>query len=121
MISSGGILMPRFTTSYPLLPRMISTRFLPMSWTSPLTVARTILPRAAVSAFSMNCWRWFTDAFIASADCRTSAFGHPRHQRSVDDVERRRSFFQLQVEVGNQAVLGALNDVVGQPLIEWQV
>ena len=44
-----------------------------MSWTSPLTVASTTLPRLAVSAFSMNCSRWLTAAFIASADCNTSA------------------------------------------------
>src|SRR5437868_5165211 len=32
---------------------MMSTRFLPMSWTSPLTVARTILPLLTPSSFSM--------------------------------------------------------------------
>src|ERR1022692_3390724 len=52
---------------------MISTRFLPISCTSPFTVARITLPRAAVSAFSMNCSRWLTAAFMASADCSTSA------------------------------------------------
>ena len=44
-----------------------------MSWTSPFTVARITLPRFAVSAFSMNCSRWLTAAFMASADCSTSA------------------------------------------------
>ena len=45
-ISAIEILMPRLYTSYPLFVRMMSTRFLPMSWTSPLTeVASTILPR----------------------------------------------------------------------------
>ena len=29
--ASGGTLMPRFTTVYPLFERMISTRFLPIS------------------------------------------------------------------------------------------
>ena len=43
---SGGTLIPRFTTSKPLFERMISTRFLPMSWTSPLTVARSTFPAA---------------------------------------------------------------------------
>src|SRR5262249_31670821 len=45
----------------------------PMSWTSPLTVASTIVPRVADAAFSMNCSRCATAAFMASADCRTSA------------------------------------------------
>src|SRR5439155_193335 len=52
---------------------MISTRFLPMSWTSPFTVASTITPRVADSAFSMWGSRWETAAFIASADWSTSA------------------------------------------------
>src|SRR3979411_1097783 len=52
---------------------MISTRFLPMSWTSPLTVASSSLPLLEVAAFSMNRSRWATAAFITSALCRTSA------------------------------------------------
>ena len=48
------ILMPRFRTVYPLFVRMMSTRFLPMSWTSPLTVAKTMVPLPPWSAFSMN-------------------------------------------------------------------
>ena len=51
----------------------MSTRFLPISCTSPLTVARIILPLVAVSVFSMNGSRYETDAFIASALCSTSA------------------------------------------------
>ena len=42
---SEGTLIPRFTTVKPLLERMMSTRFLPMSWTSPFTVASSTLPR----------------------------------------------------------------------------
>ena len=38
-----GCSMPGLTTQ-PLLVRMISTRFLPMSWTSPRTVASTTVP-----------------------------------------------------------------------------
>ena len=70
---SGGTLMPRFTTWKPLLARMISTRFLPMSWTSPFTVASTTLPRLAVWVLSIFGSRWVTAAFIASALCSTSA------------------------------------------------
>src|SRR5947207_2066086 len=42
---------------------MISTRFLPMSCTSPFTVASTITPRVAESAFSMWGSRWATAVF----------------------------------------------------------
>ena len=44
-----------------------------MSWTSPFTVARMILPLRESVVFSMNCSRWLTAAFIDSADCSTSA------------------------------------------------
>ena len=44
-----------------------------MSWTSPLTVARMTLPLREPPDFSMNFSRCETAAFIASADCRTSA------------------------------------------------
>ena len=47
--------------------------------------------------------------------------GHARHQRPVDDVERRGAFGALAVEVGDQAVLGAFDDVVRQPLVERQI
>ena len=87
----------------------------------------------AMSAFSMNCSRWLTAAFMASADCSTSAtisslllnsrpdFGHAGHQRTVDDVERRGALGALAVQVGNQAVLGAFDDVVRQALVERQI
>ena len=44
-----------------------------MSCTSPFTVARTMVPRLALSSFSMKPSRWPTAAFIASADWSTSA------------------------------------------------
>jgi hypothetical protein len=104
-----------------------------MSWTSPLTVARTILPRAAVSAFSMNCSRWLTPVFMASADWSTSATisslllnrrptsAHAGHEGAVDDVEGRHAFGAFAVEVLDESVLGALDDVVGEALIEGEV
>src|SRR3989304_5978867 len=59
---------------------MISTRFLPMSWTSPFTVASTSVARVAASRFSMNGSRWATAAFLASAHWSTPApvCGPPR-------------------------------------------
>ena len=50
----------------------MSTRFLPMSWTSPLTVAKRIEPRPSSSIFSICGSRYATAVFITSADCRTN-------------------------------------------------
>jgi hypothetical protein len=48
-------------------------------------------------------------------------FGHARHQRAIDDFERRCAFGALAVEIRDEAVLGAFDDVVGQALVERQV
>ncbi len=48
-------------------------------------------------------------------------FGHPGHQRAVDDVERRDAFGALAIEIVDQAVFRAFDDVVGQALIERQI
>ena len=48
-------------------------------------------------------------------------FGHARHQRAIDHIERRYAFFELQIEIGDQAVFGSLYDVVRQAFIERQV
>ena len=42
---------------------------------------------------------------------------HAPHQRAVDDVERR-GFLELRVQVVDQPVAAALDDVAGQPLVE---
>ncbi len=47
--------------------------------------------------------------------------GHPLHQRSIDDVERRGALLELMVEVLDQAFLGALENIVGQPLVEREI
>ena len=70
---SDGTLMPRLTTSKPLFDSTMSTRFLPMSCTSPFTVASSTLPRDDEAVFSMCGSRKVTAAFITSADCSTSA------------------------------------------------
>jgi hypothetical protein len=71
-IADTGCLIPRFTTVYPLFDKMMSTRFLPMSWTSPFTVASTIVPLPSSSDFSMCGSRYATAPFITSADCSTN-------------------------------------------------
>ncbi|CAM5413849.1 hypothetical protein STANM309S_01991 [Streptomyces tanashiensis] len=43
-----------------------------MSWTSPRTVARTIVPLPSASDFSMCGSRWATAVFMTSADWSTN-------------------------------------------------
>ena len=73
LIFSAGVLIPRSITLYPLFPIIIPTRFFPISWTSPLTVAIITVPFVAESDFSINCSKCETEAFITSALWRTSA------------------------------------------------
>src|SRR5271157_4915913 len=64
--------MPRFTTSYPLFFKIISTRFFPISCTSPFTVASITFPRFAVSAFSMKAAVSHLEQFMEKADTAKS-------------------------------------------------
>ena len=50
---------------------MMSTRFLPMSWTSPFTVASTMVPFWLPSFFSIFGSRYATAAFITPAESST--------------------------------------------------
>ena len=73
-IACSGCLMPMLWISKPLFERMMSTRFLPMSWTSPATVASTIfafLP-APASALGMCGSSIDTAFFMTAADCSTN-------------------------------------------------
>ena len=73
IIAPIGCLMPIFTVEKPLFVKIISTRFLPISCTSPLTVAKSIFPRpTSDSSFSICGSRYATAFFITSADCRTN-------------------------------------------------
>ena len=76
-MSLHGTMTPMLTTSKLLHWRTTVTMFLPMSWTSPLTVAMTILPRArmspplaAICFFSSSMYgiRWATALFMTRAD-----------------------------------------------------
>ena len=48
-------------------------------------------------------------------------FGHAGHQRAVDDIERLDTFGAFEFEIGDEAVFGAFDDVVGEALIERQI
>ena len=102
-----------------------------MSWTSPLTVASTIVPLPWLSVFSMCGSRWATAFFITSADCEHErelhlpgpeqlADGlHPRQQRVVDDLQGG-PLLQRGVEVGLEPVPLAVDDPPLQPLEQRQ-
>ncbi len=73
-ILAHGTITPRSITSYPLHCRTTPTMFLPMSCTSPLTVAMMILPFARAPASfsaSMKGMRCATAFFITRADLTT--------------------------------------------------
>ena len=59
------------TTWYPLFERIMSTRFFPMSCTSPFTVASNMRPRPPSLVFSICGSRYATADFITSALCNT--------------------------------------------------
>ena len=46
---------------------------------------------------------------------------HPRHQRAVDHIEWRRALGELAVEIGDEAILAALDDVVREAFVERNV
>ena len=52
---------------------------------------------------------------------QTPHFRHTSHQRAIDDVQRRRTFRALALQVVNEAVARALNDVICQPLVDGQI
>ena len=55
---SGGTSTPRSWTSKPAAPSIVATRFVPISWMSPLTVPITTRPRT---------WRSVARAFISGS------------------------------------------------------
>ena len=100
--SSGGTLMPRLMTLKPLLPRMMSTRFLPMSCTSPFTVASTMRALAPTLSALLHVrlevrdrglhrlgdLQHLGDDHLVGVE-QAADLVHAGHQRAVDDLERR--------------------------------
>ena len=72
MNSSTSVLIPRSITSKPAPSSIIATRFLPMSWMSPLTVPITTLPTDSAPVSARSGRRIAMPAFIALAASRTS-------------------------------------------------
>ena len=62
-----GTSTPRSITSNPALSNIIPTRFLPISWRSPATVPRIMVPALPASPVARYGFRTSTPAFIARA------------------------------------------------------
>ena len=131
-IAETGCLMPMLTTLKPLLVKMMSTRFLPMSWTSPLTVARTMVPLPSSSVRSMCGSSHATAAFITSADCSTNGSCisprpnsspttfMPSSRWSLTMSRALLAGVQGRLQVGVEPVALAVDDAPGEPLAQRQ-
>ena len=104
-----------------------------MSCTSPLTVASTTLAAlrrvgllhelfemADGGLHRFGGLQHFGDDQLVGVE-QAADFRHSRHERAVDDVERRGAFGELAVEIGDQAVLRAFENVICEALVERQV
>src|ERR1700730_6878617 len=88
---SGGQLTPRSTTSKPAPSSMMTTRFFPMSWMSPLTVPITTFPIgwAPVSAMSgrrMTSAPCIARAAMSISGTKKSPFSKRRPTSSRDGI-----------------------------------
>ena len=127
IISVMPTLMPRLCTSYPLLVRMMSTRFFPMSWTSPFTVASTI-GSATGGVGLLHVWfevgdrglhrrRGLQDEgqlHLSGGEEVTDGL-HGGEEDVVDDVERLHPGAEGLIEIGAETVHCPVDDGVGEP------
>ena len=65
MILLPGTMTPMSMTSKPLQARTTPTMFLPMSWTSPLTVAMRTRPAVMDFSASFSACSWVMDGSLA--------------------------------------------------------
>ena len=75
--------MPRLTTLKPAPSIIIATRFLPMSWMSPLTVPMTIVPICGAPVSASSGRRISMPAFIALAAISTSGTNSTPSRKSA--------------------------------------
>ena len=111
--------------------------FLPMSWTSPLTVAITTRPADfdAPGSFSASMYgtRWATAFFMTRALLTTWGRNilpgpeqvaddvHPVHQRALDDLDRALGGLPRLLGVLDDERVDALDEGVGQALLDRQL
>ena len=84
--SSTSVLMPKSITSKPAPSSIIPTRFLPISWMSPLTVPITILPIGSAPVSASKGRRISIPAFIALAERRTSGTNKIPSRKSIPTI-----------------------------------
>ncbi len=109
-------------TSNPAPSIIIATRFLPMSWMSPLTVPMTILPIGSAPVSASNGRRISMPPFMAFADSSTSGTKRIPSRKSMPTIRmpstsasaRTRSGAPTAVEEDRRA----LDDLLGQAVVE---
>ena len=83
---STGLLIPRSITSKPAPSIIIPTRFLPMSWMSPLTVPMTILPMGSTPVSANRGRKISMPPFIALAASSTSGTNKIPSRKSTPTI-----------------------------------
>ncbi len=99
---STSVLMPRSTTSKPAPSSIIATRFLPMSWMSPLTVPITILPIDSAPVSASSGRRISIPAFIALAASSTSGTNKMPSRKSMPTIRMPSTSASFSVRSGLQ-------------------
>ena len=132
-ISWNGTMTPRSMTSKLLHCRTTPTMFLPMSWTSPLTVAMTILPLGSRrrGLLRLDVGQQVRDRLLHDARAlhhlrqehlaraeQVADHVHAGHQRAFDDLDRPRDLLARLLGVGDDELVHALDQRVLQPLLD---
>ena len=132
-MSWNGTMTPRSMTSKLLHCSTTPTMFLPMSWTSPLTVAMTILPLGRdVAVFSrLDVGQQVRDRLLHHARAlhhlrqehlagaeQVADHVHAGHQRALDDLDRPRDLQARLLGVGDDELVHALDQRMLQPLLD---
>ena len=119
---SASVLMPRSKTSKPAPSSIIPTRFLPMSWMSPLTVPMTTLPIGSAPVSARSGRRIAMPAFIALAARRTSGTNRMPSRKSMPTIFMPATSASSRTRVGRPAAaeqdVRALDDLGGHAVVE---
>ena len=81
-----SVLIPRSTTSKPAPSIIIATKFLPMSWMSPLTVPITTFPTDSAPVSARRGRKIAIPPFIAFAESRTSGTNKIPSRKSMPTI-----------------------------------
>ena len=119
---SASVLMPRSKTSKPAPSSIIPTRFLPMSWMSPLTVPITTLPIGWAPVSASSGRRIAMPAFIALAARRTSGTNRIPSRKSIPTIFIPATRASSRTRLGRPAAaeqdVRALDDLGGHAVVQ---